>query len=219
MNHFVSFLPAEQRPQFEGLDSHQLHIKVPPLFKLGPSQNIGDFFTFSFVRHPFERLISAFKDKVAFDQDYKNLHFELEKIYGSATFPNFLRFVLKDLRRFSKCKGQKKCRKVDVHWRPFFERCAYCDVNYDFIGRMETFEKDLKVLMKKANLTLNENLQAHKTQKRSQFFKDEFGALKASQRAFEMFQDVDKDVLRGLYGFYSPDFDLFHYSLEGFPEF
>ena len=111
MIHFVRFLPDEQGSHFQGMNSHQLHFEVPPLFKLKPSQNIEDFFTFSFVRHPFERLISAFQDKVSSDQGYKNLHFEIGKKYGSATFPNFLRFVLEDLERFSNSKAKKSVEK------------------------------------------------------------------------------------------------------------
>ena len=42
------------------------------------------------------------------------------------------------------------------------------------------------------------------------------GAIKASQRALDHFADVAPSICRQLHELYAPDFDLFHYSIEGF---
>ena len=41
--------------------------------------------------------------------------------------------------------------------------------------------------------------------------------IKASQRALDYFADVEPTICRQIHNLYAPDFDLFHYSLEGFP--
>ena len=32
----------------------------------------------------------------------------------------------------------------DVHVRTFVDKCAMCDLSYDVIGKMETFQEDTK---------------------------------------------------------------------------
>ena len=51
---------------------------------------------------------------------------------------NFNNFVLHVLNQFEVHKY------FNEHWKPFYLQCGYCDIDYSFIGRMETFEKDVK---------------------------------------------------------------------------
>ena len=106
------------------------------LEKLFPyiSQNI---FTFTFVRHPFERLISAYKDK--------GHNYEKMKQYGFGkwylkdhSFPSFVNDVILEQYRRSDCYKvyYKTCNEFNYHWSPLSSRCAYCDISYNVIGRM-----------------------------------------------------------------------------------
>ena len=55
------------------------------------------------------------------------------------TFEQFAYFVASQV---NKMEGD-----CNVHWRPFYLRCPYCDSNnkYDhFIGRVETFARDVR---------------------------------------------------------------------------
>ena len=57
------------------------------------------------------------------------------------TFEQFAYFVASQVK-----KMEGDC---NVHWRPFYLRCPYCDNKYDtFIGRMETFERDVRYVSK-----------------------------------------------------------------------
>jgi hypothetical protein len=44
-------------------------------------------------------------------------------------------------------------RTINEHWRPFYARCSYCDITYNVIGRVETFEEDFRYILLKQNLT------------------------------------------------------------------
>ena len=77
MEHFVKLLPEDIQKDFNfaNMNSAQLHQAVPKHFSLkrkdivDPNQ-INRFFyskrifVFSFVRHPFDRLVSAYLDKI-----------------------------------------------------------------------------------------------------------------------------------------------------------
>ena len=74
MEHFVKLIPEDIRSKldFENMDSHRLHQAVPKQFLLKDLQGlkinklfeVNHIFTFSFVRHPFDRLVSAYLDKI-----------------------------------------------------------------------------------------------------------------------------------------------------------
>ena len=125
---------------------------------VGPPKNISlndyfltnNYFVFSFVRHPFDRLVSAYLHKIIGNPEkYAGDRNEIIKIYGeNITFEKFIKYVIEEVQRFIKCfpKIEKKfCKKVNVHWKPFYLKCPYCDINYNhFIGRLETFDRDFR---------------------------------------------------------------------------
>lgn len=226
MRHFIKLLPEDLQPKYESFNSNELHDHLPSKFRNKKIYNFpDDFFTFSFVRHPYDRLVSAYKDKFLNAQDpgYAFRSKLVLESYGSITFENFLLFVIEDLSRFNNCQkvGKRKCHQIDVHWRPYYQRCAYCDINYDYIGRMETFNADVAEIIQRANLTSfikmeEASLQSHTTApKRSSFEHLKFdskGDIKSSPIAGEYFADVDESVRRQLHELYLPDFELFQYS-------
>ena len=101
--------------------------------------NEENYFAFSFVRHPFDRLVSAYIEKIEMNKTgYFQLHIaSIKEKYGNVTFNNFLLHVLSTK------------RNPNEHWLPFYKTCSYCDFGFDqFIGRLETFERDMRCVTK-----------------------------------------------------------------------
>eukprot|EP00092_Neocalanus_flemingeri_P042887 GFUD01047082.1.p1 GENE.GFUD01047082.1~~GFUD01047082.1.p1 ORF type:complete len:166 (+),score=39.52 GFUD01047082.1:203-700(+) len=94
--------------------------------------------SFSVVRHPFERLVSAFQDKimnVGNGDSYLAEDFRLQ--HGGPTFAKFVRKVINDAEHGS----------FNIHWEPYISSCSYCSFNYTIISKLETMEEDKKIIL------------------------------------------------------------------------
>ena len=169
-----------------------------------------DIFTFTFVRHPFERLISAYKNK---GQNYKKM-----KEYGfgkwylkGPTFPSFVdEVVLKEYRR-SDCykKYYKTCNenkyKFNYHWSPLSSRCSYCDITYNVVGRMESFDEDVEYIFQKTVLKQLVPVKEHHNHRNPSKKSGK------NETLFYLSQLTEKQKL-DVYNLYKMDFELFGYD-------
>ena len=143
LQHFAMLSPqTRDNPKL-----NHIHSKIPKLFSIRHQvdrksrKNLvaylkdNNYLTFSFVRHPFDRLVSAYREKVEKKDKGLYVKHRLQKKYGSSDFNTFLQHVI---------NGYKNHDQIDRHWRLFESRCAYCDLRYDVIGRAETFNEDAK---------------------------------------------------------------------------
>ena len=112
-------------------------------------QNIrlNTYFKFAFVRNPFERIVSGYRNKVAVPIKYKNrAHWPNDVLYhiiktyskdkyakwketnftSSAIYPSFEEFI--------KYLINNNLDSLNEHFRPFINLCHPCSVHYDFIG-------------------------------------------------------------------------------------
>ena len=99
------FLSLADLPQDEVEDVH-LHQDVPKLFPVhrgDPSIGIlaQATISFSMVRHPFERIVSAYEDKIVKGKDrwYGWVKQRLIKEYGNTSFSAFVKMLLIDGRK------------------------------------------------------------------------------------------------------------------------
>ena len=108
--------------------------------------------SFSVVRHPFERLVSAYQNKFA---DHKTSRYAtyLKSHYGAISFAMFVKMILEQSEK--NCQQMNSC-KMDNHWKPFISRCAYCDVSYSIIAKAETIKEDQRYIGHMANVTFYE---------------------------------------------------------------
>ena len=125
-------------------------------------QILETYFKFTFVREPFERILSAYKDKFV----YPRFPRSKLQLHGTAILksvrPNASKSALDKLDDISfsefieylVTKGSNKSTPVmDWHWDNYVNICGMCAISYDFIGHYETFDQDMADFKEAAGLT------------------------------------------------------------------
>ena len=176
--------------------------------------------SFSFVRHPFERLVSAYNDKFV---NTRGKYFKaFEWWFGKqVSFSSFADLVLYQYRtrcypnntptsRISTNLADENCEhKIDTHWRPFAFKCSYCDINYDLIGRKETWNDDIDYIIRKRGLEKVLPLQkAHIAHHASK----EYMHQSTEEMAKEYFNTLSQKQKEDLYHMFRLDFEMFNYD-------
>lgn len=182
------------------------------------TERLNTYFKFFIVRDPFERLISAFKDKFL-----ENPRFE--PWYKHSIAPAIIRKYRKSHRDpsgsaglhfedFVRYLGDEPGRKhLDrqfgehiIHWLTYTELCAPCDVSYDVIGHHETLEEDAPYILRAAGI---ENLVSYPSIPK--------GITRYNRTKVEhYFSGISKRDMRRLYACYQGDFSLFGYHRPDF---
>jgi len=185
--------------------------KIMPLSSLKvPSSSLDQkwnpIIAFSVVRHPFERLVSAFNG--VRNGEYGRMIHKMESKYGNLTFKGW---VNQDV--FSaaeKCAGvQKACG--DQHWRPYVASCSYCDVPYTVISKMETFDQDREQILRRAGVDLPDEKTEHmnKVETYTNVNPDKLSTTDWIKKYFAELDEEDKVRLREIYKL---DLELFNYD-------
>ena len=191
---------------------------------------------FMFVRHPFERLASAYNDKfiiyrnitrkfmgkdVQIGEMYLNNIRSNQESYMNMTSDNpcfantsleftfscFIEYVL-DSANNEKLLSHAYNR-IQIHWWPYTEICRVCDVQYDLIGHVENFQEDLQILLTKfhKNKFLIE-LYKNKTKSRCTANCEET----TNESYLKYFQQLTKGTIMRLYRRYKNDFEFGGYE-------
>lgn len=198
---------------------------LPRLSSLPPreiTKRLNTYFKFLIVRDPFERLISAFKDKFvknprfepwykhdiapAIIRKYRKSHRDGDD-EGTAPGLRFEDFV----RYLGDAEGRR--RRVDrqfgehvIHWVTYAELCAPCEIRYDVVGHHETLERDAPYILKAAGIQRLVSYPAIPP-----------GITRYNRTKVERyFSGINKRDIRRLYARYQGDFHLFGYPAPDF---
>ncbi|XP_077983215.1 carbohydrate sulfotransferase 11-like [Glandiceps talaboti] len=178
------------------------------------TRRLETYFKFIFVRHPFERILSAFRDKFESTASW-DLYFP--KTYGpqiiqryrtgsnrtlntsqmNIQFREFIQFIIDSGPRTS---------AFDHHWRPIYQLCSVCDIAYDLIGKFENLDKEALYVLKRAGVNGNVSFphsDVHSTNTSN------------ADILHRYYSTIPENNMRRLYELYQPDFELFGYP---FPE-
>ncbi|XP_061534531.1 carbohydrate sulfotransferase 12-like isoform X1 [Phycodurus eques] len=166
---------------------------------------------FLFVRDPFVRLISAFRNKFGRPNEdfyrqfgsvilrrYGNLSGSLPETaaeaFASGIKPTFQQFV-----SYLLDAETEKESFFNEHWRQVYRLCHPCQVKYDFIGRLETLETDADHLLKLLQV--------------DHLLRFPSGARNRTAASWERdwFAQIPVSMRTELYKLYQPDFELFGY--------
>ena len=110
------------------------------------------------------------------------------------------------LKGASRCGDDPFCHgSQNVHWRPQYTGCPYCHINYQVIGKAETFADDVRYIVLKQNLTSLIPLETTKKINHATFSK----AKKTNYMA-----QLSKKQIEGLFRYYQRDFEFFDYDIS-----
>ena len=177
-----------------------------------------------FVRHPFERLASAYKERIATlgkDRVQPEPHYDtLRKMIcrrytklnsaqrsfsrGSLCddfippFEHFVQYILTNTER------PNGIARMDGHWQPYTVVCQVCKFEYNFIGKYETFNDDFTSLLKRLDVPDWNNQKRRGSSGHTTW---------DYQKLYSSFSD---DLICQLKRLYNDDFQFFNYRLEDY---
>ena len=162
---------------------------------------------FMFVREPFERLLSAYKDcfwgKFKRRQDTwkryrKAIRFVLVSRSGldidvntdNTTFEQFATYLVLQWREGA---------LFQEHWREQYKLCHPCQVKFDYVGHYETLQDDAEFVLRKTKLDDKVFFPEWKPTNTSALMKNYYSTLSLLR-------------IRQLWDIYKKDFELFGYT-------
>lgn len=191
----------------ESNDVHGMYNKLQIHLDAFPKDVMLDkltlYYKFVFVRDPFERLLSGYRNKFLkpsssyFTYLNKRIVLKYRKNAtqtGGVTFPEFVTYLV------------DKERKVPInwHWQPMYELCRPCETSYDFIGKISTLGEDISYILKVNNLT---GLVDVPNQRSSHSFH------KTDLYLGQFYSQVPRPLLSLLHEMYYPDYAIFDFQI------
>ena len=210
---------------FEGLTINNLPFarflnrflpRITILTKNERERRLKEYFKFTFFRHPVERLVSAYKDRLVC-MNHGNLRQAIAEKYKLLPpdmppnktfippFQYFAQYVL----------YERKTRKqnMDYHWRPQSEVCSPCVLKFDFIGHYESLSTEseyiIRTLDERYVVANNRSLSYNVTDFRLAFT----NSRKSSTVTQMLYSTLSPNLQRSLLDLYKDDYAMFGYSM------
>lgn len=180
-------------------------------------RRLVEYYKYTFIRNPMERIVSAYLNKIAkplnvslvgikFEEGYKAKILKLlkreeyDKWYKSGrkgkmypTFSEFVQFL-----------NMENLKRLNEHFKPIIYLCHPCAINYNFYGNFKLLPGDADTLVKQFNLNSsyydNKSYISHKLYNTSDLVPKYFSELTNSQKEalFYLFAD-ELDFYYSLY--------------------
>jgi hypothetical protein len=151
-----------------------------------------DIYKFCFIRNPYSRLLSVYLNKIVCNKPPKRiilqqLGYNLNEIERELSFSEFVDAVVDQPIMF-----------MNLHWRLQYYQTFQTAISYDYIGRLESFDKDIEVVL--SNI--------------SQDYRLYLGTENDhATNATSLLQDYyTKSLANKVYNKYKIDFEYFNYS-------
>lgn len=173
---------------------------------------------FIVVRHPFLRLLSAYRDKIErpkprpFAPYFKDLQRAIILKYrpvgsnANSPTPTFSEFVDYVIDSTEHLKTAKEWEENVVCWTPYWSQCGVCSTDYQIVIKLETMADDEQFLAHIADLKEIQNVHEWRNLKRA--------SVTSSTVQPKYYGTLTKRQIRLLYERYKVDFELFGYTID-----
>ena len=173
-NHF-----DEKSDQYIIYENHQILSVLEKRF------NLEDKYIFTFVRHPYQRIVSWF---------YYHKHIEP---YKSLTLNEWISNGCK-----THWKKQNKTNWIKDNLSPLLQyNFIKGNSKINYIGKMENFEQDCKNIIDQMNILLDQN----------NFSKITFTNIKVNSRSYPNKDTITEENKNLIYNMFKKDFEYFNY--------
>ena len=162
------------------------------------------------VRHPVDRLVSAYKDKILRVNEERNFryfrpfasrmlrryregsHLTEEQLASgvNVTIEEFLRYIADT--------SIPQNKRMEDHWTPYEDLCLPCRVRYDYIIKLETLQEDTDEILRRV---FHSPLQLRN--------------LNPGKKTDHKLENIDVNVLKTVHRQYNMDLDMFGYDWPG----
>ncbi|XP_062271125.1 carbohydrate sulfotransferase 8-like [Scomber scombrus] len=174
----------------------------------GIAERLRSYNKVLFVREPFERLVSAFRDKFESPNSYYHPVFGRPIISryrvnatstalrtgAGVTFREFVQYLL-DVRRPV---------GMDIHWEPVSQLCNPCLLRYNFIGKFERLEEEANFLLQSIGAPRNLTFPDFKD-------RNPLAERTSSTITQKYFSQLNSTERQKAYDFYYMDYLMFNY--------
>uniref|UniRef100_A0A1B0DHX0 Carbohydrate sulfotransferase n=1 Tax=Phlebotomus papatasi TaxID=29031 RepID=A0A1B0DHX0_PHLPP len=185
--------------------------KYPRPSEIELMTSLNDSVSFLIVRHPFERLLSAYRDKIQNAAPTNTVLQNLSKViihnfrrnkHSSLpqwpTFPEFVDYIINKIHNY---------RELNMHWTPITKFCTPCQVRFDIIAKFETLEEDQRYIIDKANIGHIVSPQWKNSGK---------GNKSTVDLLEDFYKELSENQVKEMYELFKYDFELFDYSVGEF---
>ncbi|XP_058826419.1 carbohydrate sulfotransferase 11 [Topomyia yanbarensis] len=180
------------------------------------NEHLSNTISFLIVREPFERLVSAYRDKLEGSRNryYKLLGEQIiikfrkkknedrfmQKQPKGPTFREFLEFLV---------SHYKSGGRFDEHWSPIYSFCTPCSINFTLIAKVESFQRDSEYIIRQAGL---ETLLLNKLPQSKARAIANRAASNTKTLVERYFSEIDVRLLTDVLEIYQLDFEMFGYN-------
>ncbi|XP_023716367.1 uncharacterized protein LOC111869234 isoform X2 [Cryptotermes secundus] len=200
------------------------HFPRPTIKQL--QEALPESLSFLIVREPFERLLSAYRNKIEglphrfyrkmgreIVEKYRKKNSHANVLNPTSTGPTFSEFV----NYITDKAGSTKMTKFDEHWAPYYSFCTPCHINFTVIAKLETLTRDQEYIIRRAGLENILMLPRHKDRPKMILNKARDGK-NTNDLIRKYYGQLTEQQLKKLYDIYGIDFEMFGYNITKYYE-
>ena len=166
---------------------------------------ISGYRKFVVIRHPLDRFVSAFNDKILTPTNYD--------IPFRARFLKFLKGKHRKLTQFQRFTKAVLSGHNNFHWDPHADTCRFDKVDYDDVIRMESFRHDLEPMVNDY-LKLNWSHVVDTSYNVKRMNASAAVPRTVTSRRLSIFEQIPKNEVLQLKDMYRDDFELLGYDFD-----